>query len=61
MAFAVSLAASPIVTTRSLDALAEADALIVGRLLRVEKGIEVFPPPGRQWPHPVFEHVALIE
>lgn len=58
---ALVLDAAPIINNHPLDALAKADALIVGRVVSVEKGAEVFPPQGRTWRHPVYEHVAQVE
>jgi hypothetical protein len=61
LAGSLALEASPLMSVHTLDALAEADALIVGRVVSVEKGVEVFPPADRKWQHPVFEHVAEVE
>ena len=56
-----AVTAAPLMTNHPLDALAEADALIVGRVTSVERGAEVLPPAGRTWQHPVFEHIAEVE
>ncbi len=44
----VPLQAAPVIANHSLFVLAEADALVVGRVLRISVGLELPPPDGRQ-------------
>ena len=55
------LFAVPIVNNHPLQALAEADVLVVGRVVRIDVGAEVFSPEDQEWQHPVFEHIAEVE